>query len=120
MRNRNYTTRAVPCVICGEPREIRGDCESAFAKAARQACLPCNAQRASQHVDYTRDWAVDWVVIERLVAGTPVQSNPAERRAAVARLVRQGLSEQQIAERLHVAQRTVARLRKSLRDKAAA
>lgn len=54
---------------------------------------------------------VDEIAVQRAMRGQPVRLTPAERREAVHRLTRAGLSAAQIAARLRVAQRSVVRHR---------
>lgn len=54
---------------------------------------------------------LDDIAIERAVAGDPVHLRPVERVEVVRRLTRLRLTTPQIAERLHIAPRTVARIR---------
>ena len=59
----------------------------------------------------TVDTIVDDVAVERAMSGQPVPLTPAERREAVARLTRRGLSARRIAELLHTTSRTIVRVR---------
>jgi len=60
----------------------------------------------------TVDTEMDDVAIMRATYGDHVTLTKAERTVAVARLTNQGLSADQVAERLHVTERTVARDRR--------
>ena len=62
---------------------------------------------------------VDEVVVLRLLAGTPVISNKAERLEAVNILTARGMSGSEIAEHLHTTKRSVIRYRASNRGEAA-
>lgn len=57
----------------------------------------------------------DWVVIDRLIAGTPVASTTTERAEAVRRMTAMGLTIPQIAARMHCSERAVDRYRAKVR-----
>lgn len=61
--------------------------------------------------DPAADTIVDDVAVERAMNGQPVRLTPTERREAVARLTRRGLSARRIAELLHTTSRTIVRVR---------
>lgn len=54
---------------------------------------------------------IDWVVVDRLVAGIPVRSNRAERIEAAAIMTRRGMSAAEIAEQMRCSDRSVVRYR---------
>jgi len=58
---------------------------------------------------------VDVVVVDRAAADDQVAMTRTERAAAITRMAAQGLSDAQIADRLHVTSRTVLRVRQSTR-----
>lgn len=62
---------------------------------------------------------LDEIAVERAMSGQLVPLTGDERREAVARLTRRGLSARRIAELLHTTSRTVTRLRSSCRAAAA-
>ena len=51
---------------------------------------------------------VDEVAVERACAGDPVRLTPVERRVAIARLLKRGLTPSQAAERLGMSGSTVS------------
>jgi len=60
------------------------------------------------------DRAVDEVAVERLLAGDLIESTKAERLEAVRALTARGRSASWIAAHLHIAERSVTRLRAEL------
>ena len=77
-----------------------------------------HAARAAQ---IAQDAEVDPIAVARLTAGRPpARTTPAERQEATAILTSQGLSGRLIADRLHVTERTVFRLRARQQRKASA
>lgn len=58
---------------------------------------------------------VDEVAVQRAMDGDRVPLTTPERVLAVARMTARGLSQREIARRLHRAQRTVARYRRFIR-----
>lgn len=69
-------------------------------------------------IDSDSTSAVDDVVVQLVVAGDAIRLNKAERRAVVTELYRLNLSDQAIADRSHMAARTVLRIREELHLKA--
>ncbi len=63
---------------------------------------------------------IDEIAIERAISGERLHLTMLERREAVARLTRRGLSARRIAELLHTTSRTIARQRASNRNATAA
>jgi DNA-binding NarL/FixJ family response regulator len=99
-------------------------CPSAVAAMAprwrRQSQSRRARQRAAGVVAVRPSREVDPIAVEVACTGRRrLRLTPSERRAAVARLTRFGLSTRVIAERLHVAERTVQRHRAALRTSGA-
>ncbi len=103
----------IPCAKCKVPRPIVIDSQADARRAERRMCRACQAQGKLE--PWHGPTYADWVVVDRLMQGKQVRSNSAERRAAVQALTEQGLSAKQIAARIHIAHRSVTRIRDSIR-----
>lgn len=84
-------------------------------RAGVEPCLACReahraARRAGKPLERHRD-ELDPIQVERALYGDRVPLSLAERIEAVRRLNREGLTDPQIADRLHVSDRCVLRLR---------
>jgi len=59
----------------------------------------------------SRSEPADWVVVERVLAGESMKTNPAERQELIAKLTARGVSAAEIGRRLGVTKRSVQRSR---------
>lgn len=101
----------------------RAGCHPSRSHHARGLCYPCYRRAwgscAFTQVMSPRHWTItilrdpsaDPVTVERLVTGIPVRATTAERVEAALTLTARGYSAAEIAERLHIAARTVVRYR---------
>ncbi len=119
------------CPRCGAVRSITGH-RYHHDKADQRLCIRCAQSARTPSPDtaryslaragtlaaakgFTPDPESDWVVVDRLTNGIPVQAIPAEMAAAVAQLTAAGTPAADIASRLRVSKRTVERWRSRIR-----
>lgn len=102
-----------------------GDSEYAYrhlrcrCPAARAAATAANCRRRRLAPPRpASDW-IDEIAVERAVHGDPVRLSFRERRVAIARLDRAGLSARAIGARIGITARTVQRYRSQAREVAA-
>jgi DNA-binding NarL/FixJ family response regulator len=91
------------CVVCLETQEL-------VQRPRSAVCRRCNGLDCHNIRSAKAQAEVDEVAVQRLLSGSRVSSTRAERQEAVKALLGH-LSNRLIAQRLHVAQRTVERLR---------
>lgn len=118
--------------VCGHTRPIRAWHRWFFTKAAERKCNACSSRDVLDAYRfrvpaecpvsgpaaraYQPDPAlIDWVVVQRLVAGDPVRSTRPERVAAVARMTADKIPQGEQARRMRVTTRTIERLRVQVR-----
>jgi DNA-directed RNA polymerase specialized sigma24 family protein len=104
------------CRGCGRVRTLRAWWPHEVQRFARRRCRACTLKPTTP--PQVGAGEPDEMAVERLVSGSPVQSYPADRKAAVEYLTARGLTARQIADRLRVSDRTVTRWRRSLREAA--
>ena len=99
------------CGRCGEPMP------ATYRSRARQFC----SRRCASLTNWERYNAsrqeVDEMAVDRLIHGEPVTATYGERREAVAYLTAHGYTSADIARRLRTTQRSVHRIRATIRAK---
>jgi len=102
----------VPCILCGRERAILTKPNIHVWAAWRRLCKACSIQTTRGNITSSHQHEVDEVAVQRLISGQPpAHTTRAERQLAVRQLLTHRMTNRAIAERLHVTQRTVERLR---------
>jgi len=102
----------VPCILCGRERPILTGTNIRVWAAWRRPCKACHVQANLRNLTSAHQDEVDEVAVQRLISGQPpAHTTRAERQLAVRQLLTHRMTNREIAERLHLAQRTVERLR---------
>ena len=108
---------SVPCPNdCGATRWA--NCEKYAAVVADRLCRKCYLAAARSEPAEPVELFVDEMAVEALLAGRRVRTNAAERATAVAYLTERRESAHAIANRPHMHQRSIVRLRHRIRETA--